>query len=396
MSGFDTLLASTPGTLADHARVIGLPTARVEAWKYMPTRGLIKTAWSRATVKDTSSFALSGGHFLNPPETVVGDRQRCTALESKRLERLLSAQGFSQHHRALEAECLVVEVPKAASAHWQLTRMANGADTAGFATLVIRVGAGATLKLSELFEHADATAPNLDSLAMVLVLERDARVEHTRFQAANAGAYCFTAIDVTAHEHGHYRAEHVDFGAKLARTDLTVTLAGREASTVLLGLALTSGRQYHDTHLSVDHAVGHTRSQMAFRTLVDDQGEATFNGRVLIQKDAQKSATEQSVANLLLSEKGRINPKPELEIYADDVTASHGCTVGNLNQTALFYLRSRGLSESDAKAFLQYAFAEEIVSEIQDPQIAQAVEDYLLGALQQGELIAELKESLDV
>ena len=105
---------------------------------------------------------------------------------------------------------------------------------------------------------------------------------------------------------------------------------------------------------------------------------------------------DRSIANLLLSESARVNPKPELEIYADDVTASHGCTVGSLNKTELFYLKSRGLSEVDARAFLQYAFAEKIIGEIQHPDIRDLVETQLLGELQHGDLIGELKESVNV
>jgi Fe-S cluster assembly protein SufD len=175
-----------------------------------------------------------------------------------------------------------------------------------------------------------------------------------------------------------------------------VALAGKEAQASVNGLAITNGSQYHDTHLAIDHVVGDTRSEMTFRNMVDGKGEATFNGRVLIRKDSQRSGTEQSIANLLMSDSARVNPKPELEIYADDVTASHGCTVGSLNKTELFYLKSRGLSEADARAFLQYAFAEKIVEEIEDPEIRDLVETQLLGELTHGELIAELKESVDV
>ncbi|HAN79986.1 MAG TPA: hypothetical protein DCQ47_00900, partial [Gammaproteobacteria bacterium] len=100
--------------------------------------------------------------------------------------------------------------------------------------------------------------------------------------------------------------------------------------------------------------------------------------------------------SLLLDDDSQFLAKPELEIYADDVTASHGCTVGSLNKTELFYLKTRGLSEADARAFLQYAFAEKIVGEIQHPDIRDLVETQLLGELQHGELIGALKESVDV
>jgi Fe-S cluster assembly protein SufD len=396
MSGFDTLLAKQNSKLALDAQALGLPTKRVESWKYVPTRALTRTSWVEATPRSASGFSLTAGRFMGAPKSLQVENATLTETESARLDALYHAQGFALTHGALESECLVLRVAKTDTQTLSLTRLANQASEAGFATLVIRVETGAQLTLLETFEHSMASDANLDSLCILWMLERDASGTHVRYQAANESAHTFTSIDVQTAENARYIMQSVDFGSKLARTDIQVTLGGRGANTELHGLAVTNGSQYHDTHLSVDHAVGDTQSAMAFRTMVDGKGEATFNGRVLIRKDAQRSATEQSVANLLLSETGRINPKPELEIYADDVTASHGCTVGNLNQTELFYLRSRGLSEADAKAFLQYAFAEKIIEEITDAGIREQVEARLLGELKHGELIAELKESVDV
>ena len=396
MSGFDTLLQAHASPIAREAQTLGLPTQRVESWKYMPTRTLTRTAWVQAEPRTATGFALTAGQFVQAPDALVVSDAKLTDTESERLDALFHAQGFALTHAALQHQRLVLRVPRSESQTVMLTRLANQAQEAGFATLVIRVEAGAQLTLVESFENSEATDTNLDSLCILWMLERDASGTHIRVQAANDGAHTFTSLDVQVAENASYALQSIDFGSKLARTDIQVTLAGAHARTELHGLAVTSGSQYHDTHLAVDHAVGDTQSAMAFRTMVDGKGEATFNGRVLIRKDAQRSATEQSVANLLLSETGRINPKPELEIYADDVTASHGCTVGNLSQTELFYLRSRGLSEADAKAFLQYAFAEKIVEEIQDQAIREQVEMRLLGELKHGELIAELKDSVDV
>ena len=283
-----------------------------------------------------------------------------------------------------------------ASVALNLHHIANQASSAGFAALVIRVSPGAQLTLIEQFDRATVEQANLSSLRCLITLGRDARVTHVRFQAANSHAHVFTNLDVECGEHASYRLQTIEFGSKLARSDIYVALAGKEAQASVNGLAITNGSQYHDTHLAIDHVVGDTKSEMTFRNMVDGKGEATFNGRVLIRKDSQRSGTEQSIANLLMSDSARVNPKPELEIYADDVTASHGCTVGSLNQTELFYLKSRGLSEADARAFLQYAFAEKIVEEIEDPEIRDLVETQLLGELTHGELIAELKESVDV
>ena len=398
MSGFTEWLADVKDVHAPEALAVGLPTKRVESWKYVPTRGLARTSWQPASPQTTERFAVTGGQFVNVPavDGLVMSDTTLTASETKRLEGISQAHGFGLTQAALQNSRLVLTVQKTASVVLNLHHLANQPSSAGFATLVIRVEAGAQLTLVEQFESTDTEKANLSSLRCLITLTRDSSVTHVRFQASNMAAHVFSNLDVECGENASYRLQTIEFGSKLARNDIYIALAGREASASVNGLAITNGSQYHDTHLAIDHVVGETNSEMTFRNMVDGKGEATFNGRVLIRKDSQRSATEQSIANLLLSESARVNPKPELEIYADDVTASHGCTVGSLNKTELFYLKSRGLSEADARAFLQYAFAEKIVEEIEHPDIRELVETQLLGELKHGELIAELKESVDV
>ena len=398
MSGFSAWLEDIEGVSAHQALMVGLPTKRVESWKYVPTRNLTRTNWQPATPKTTERFALTGGRFSNIPDVSgleVADEQ-LTPKEQKRLEEISEVNGFGLTQAALDNSRLILTIQETALVRINLDHLANEASSAGFATLILRLEAGAELTFVERFEATVVEKSNLSSLRCIITLSRDASVTHIRFQAANATAHIFSNTDVTCGENASYRLQTIDFGAKLARNDITIALAGREASASVNGLAITKGSQYHDTHLTIDHVTGDTRSEMSLRNMVDEKGEATTNGRVLIRKDSQRSATEQSIANLLLSESARVNPKPELEIYADDVTASHGCTVGSLNKTELFYLKTRGLSEADARAFLQYAFAEKIVGEIQHPDIRDLVETQLLGELQHGELIGELKESVDV
>ncbi len=398
MSGFSAWLEDIEGISAHQALMVGLPTKRVESWKYVPTRNLTRTNWQPATPKTTERFALTGGRFSNIPDVSgleVADEQ-LTPKDQKRLEEISEVNGFGLTQAALDNSRLILTIQETASVRINLDHLANEASSAGFATLILRLEAGAELTFVERFEATVVEKSNLSSLRCIITLSRDASVTHIRFQAANATAHIFSNTDVTCGENASYRLQTIDFGAKLARNDITIALAGREASASVNGLAITKGSQYHDTHLTIDHVTGDTRSEMSLRNMVDEKGEATTNGRVLIRKDSQRSATEQSIANLLLSESARVNPKPELEIYADDVTASHGCTVGSLNKTELFYLKTRGLSEADARAFLQYAFAEKIVGEIKHPDIRDLVETQLLGELQHGELIGELRESVDV
>ena len=398
MSGFNAWLSDIEGISAQQALEAGLPTKRVESWRYVPTRSLTRTGWRPATPQTTERFALTGGRFSNIPE--VGGLKvtdaKLTPDEQRRLKGMSEAHGFGLTQAALDHSLLILTVQGKASVRINLVHLANEASSAGFATLVFRLEAGAQLTFIEQFEATVVEKSNLSSLRCVITLSRDASVTHVRFQAANAAAHIFSNIDVSCGENASYRLQTIEFGAKLARNDINIALAGREASASVNGLAITKGSQYHDTHLTIDHVVGDTKSEMTFRNMVDGKGEATINGRVLIRKDSQRSGTEQSIANLLLSESARVNPKPELEIYADDVTASHGCTVGSLDKTELFYLKSRGLSEADARAFLQYAFAEKIIGEIQHPDIRDLVETQLLGELQHGDLIGELKECVDV
>ena len=398
MSGFSAWLNDIEGISAQQALKAGLPTKRVESWKYVPTRSLNRTGWRPATPQATERFALTGGRFANIPEVSgleVTD-EKLTPEEKKRLTGMSEAHGFGLTQAALDHSQLILTVQETASVRINLDHLANEASSAGFATLVLRLEAGAQLTFIEQFEATVVEKSNLSSLRCVITLSRDASVKHVRFQKANATAHIFSNIEVSCGENASYRLQTIEFGAKLARNDINIALAGREASASVNGLAITKGSQYHDTHLTIDHVVGDTKSEMTFRNMVDGKGEATINGRVLIRQDSQRSGTEQSIANLLLSESARVNPKPELEIYADDVTASHGCTVGSLNKMELFYLKSRGVSEADARAFLQYAFAEKIIGEIQHQDIREFVETQLLGELQHGDLIEELKESVDV
>jgi Fe-S cluster assembly protein SufD len=399
MSGLHTLLTESERYSAKDALQKGLPSKQVESWKYLPSRTLNRTNWVSASHRESTGFALNGGRFANLPlcdGMSTSTHSSLNPSEIARLENIASAHGFSLAQDALNTDCLLLEVMKLAEVRIDLSRLANNASEAGFATLVIRVGEGARLLLIEQFEDVPRSQPNLDSLRILADVSRNGEMKHLRFQTANDHAQVFTEIAVDISENGHYNLHTIDFGAKLSRTDIEIRLSAEQASTKINGLAVTNGSQYHDTHLAVEHRVGDTQSAMTFRNMVDGKGEATFNGRVLIEKNAQRSATEQSVGNLLLSKTARVNPKPELEIYADDVTASHGCTVGSLNQNELFYLKSRGISETDARAFLQYAFAAKLVELIEDAEIRELVESRLLGELKHGELISELKESVHV
>ncbi len=155
-----------------------------------------------------------------------------------------------------------------------------------------------------------------------------------------------------------------DFGGALARNDIIADIAGAGASVNLKGLYLAGGRQHIDNHTRVDHRVGPATSAEDYRGILGGRSRCVFNGKAVVHAGADGTDADQSNHNLLLSANAEIDTKPELEIYADDVKCSHGATVGQLDETALFYLRSRGLDEGQATQILTRAFASTIADQV--------------------------------
>lgn len=165
----------------------------------------------------------------------------------------------------------------------------------------------------------------------------------------------------------------IDLGGRLTRNDVHVNLDGAGAKTELFGIFLATDGQHIDNHTRIDHRAPETKSIETFRGIVGDRGRGVFNGKVVVHPDAQKVDAQQSSDNLLLSEKAEIDTKPELEIYADEVKCSHGATVGDLDTEQLFYMKSRGIKESDARGILIFAFANEILKLIGLPRLRERV-----------------------
>jgi Fe-S cluster assembly protein SufD len=181
-----------------------------------------------------------------------------------------------------------------------------------------------------------------------------------------------------------------DLGARLARSDTQVHLNGPGAEISLNGIYAPAGRQHIDNHTRIDHRQPQCRSREAFRGVIDGHGRGVFNGKIVVHKDAQKTDSQQSSAALLLSRHAEVDAKPELEIYADDVKCAHGATVGQLDEEAIFYLRSRGLDDTAARSLLTYSFADVLVRELPIPTLRRYVERELLSRLPGGSALEGL------
>src|SRR4029079_8919072 len=188
--------------------------------------------------------------------------------------------------------------------------------------------------------------------------------EHTRIQRESERAYHVGLTHVDQQRDSHYRAFSLAMGGAGARHKLHVRLNEENIETLMYGLYLTRGDQVTDSHTAIYHDQPNCRSWEVYKGILDGRSRGVFNGKVFVKPEAQKTDAKQTNRNLLLSDGARVDTKPQLEIFADDVKCTHGATVGQLDDIALFYSRSRGIPAAEAQRLLTYALAAEVIAEV--------------------------------
>ena len=387
---------------------LGFPDPREEAWKYTNLRRLESRRFAPAGREQ----ALAATPTL-PPD--LGDRRvvlvnghlrddlsRLAALpRGVTVRTLAQAHGdglaatvlrwpqgggterFAALNAALSPDPLYVEVE--AGVHCvevlHLVLVATGPTaTMSYPRVSLKLGAGSTLRV--VVHHVgDGEVEHFVSSVLDADLADAATLHVYRVQAAGTKAFHIERCDATVRAGARLAVRDAQLGAALARLDLNVSLAGRAAEAELTGLFIADGARHLDTHVHVDHRAIETRSVQDYRGVAAIRGRAVFNGKTVVHEGAQKSNARQSSRNLLLTTGAEIDTKPELEIYADDVQCSHGATTGRLDPAALFYLRSRGLAESEARSALTRAFAGAVLSRFDHAPVAALVHDELDGRL---------------
>lgn len=251
---------------------------------------------------------------------------------------------------------------------------AAGARATSQARVNISVGAGSSASFLE-YHVSDGNAEHYANSVVDLSLDAEARVDYLRIQERHAlhsqTSYLRAELDTgSLLQHGAF-----DFGGKLVRNDLHIEINGADAKAHFCGLYLAEDGQHIDNHTRVDHKVGPARSAQEYRGILHGKSRCVWNGKAIVHAGADGTDADQANHNLLLTEKCEVDTKPELEIYADDVKCSHGTTVGQLDETALFYLRTRGIDESAARQLLTRAFAESIAVQAPIDQLQQRISD---------------------
>ncbi len=351
-----------------HQRLMqqGFPDLKTEAWKYTSLRVLEKRELA-PTVPDAVAAApelpfaadvipVVNGRIdvdqLNLPAGVRLEPQDPAELVNVDYGDKAGAMAWLNLARFEQAWRLVIE--KSLTRPLVLAMTTSEDFAAGtHPRLKIDVEPGAE---AVLIEQQIDRGQGLVNIVEDIALARGSRLRHL-IQRRNAESVWVQRSTVMVSADADYRCHGVDLAGRLVRQDLSVHLTEAGANGEIDGVVFIDSKQHVDWHTAIEHEVGHTTSRESFRILADGSGVGVFNGRIYIQRGADESHSDLNTANLLLSENARINTKPELEIYAEEVTASHGATIGQLEDSALFYLRSRGLSAGEAMALLKYGFA---------------------------------------
>jgi Fe-S cluster assembly protein SufD len=292
--------------------------------------------------------------------------------------------GFAALNTALFEQGLLVEIEPGAAPEAPIeVEVENRCGTdedgvASFTRLLVVVGAGGRATLVERYAGRGSY---LESAVTEIVLGPGAELRHVRLQRESQSAWHMASLDVRQERDSRYASHSIALGGRLARLEITATLAGEGAECALDGLYLARDSQLLDHQTLVDHAAPHTTSRELYKGILDGRSRGVFRGRVHVRPDAQKIDASQTNRSLLLSDDAIANTKPQLEIYADDVKCSHGASIGQLSDDALFYLRSRGVSLSQARALLSFAFASEVVRSLPEGPIRAEIEELTVGWL---------------
>ena len=226
--------------------------------------------------------------------------------------------------------------------------------------------------------HALTNSVYFNNITTEIKLGANTYLEHYKLQQESTKAFHIATLQVDQGPGSHFTSYSISLGGRLVRNDINIHLGAKEAHCNLYGLYTGHGRQHTDYHTRIDHAKPNGSSMEIYKGILNGHSRAVFNGQVTIHPHAQKSSAQQTNKNLLLSENAEIDTKPQLEIYADDVSAAHGATVGDLDKEMLFYLCSRGLDYPMAHALLVYGFAHEIIEKITLNPIQQYLQSTLM------------------
>jgi len=384
------------------------PTRRDEDWKYTSVTSVIKQAYREGqpaalAQKDLEAISypelnalklVFTNGVLDPRHSDLDELPDglhllpvTQALEDDGIRRWMEVQiaqaggtgknTFLPLNRAFAAHGLFIRSDRNAAIERpiHLIYLSAAGEDAHFAhpQLFVQAQGGSRLTLIESYRALDPDSLYFTNTANWIELGANARVDHYRLQRESRAAYQIHNTLVRQERDSTYSSYAVDLGGKLVRNNLSTELLNSNTQTNYYGIYLGNGKQHLDNQTFIDHAVPHCQSNELYKGILTDSSRGVFNGKVMVRQDAQKTNAFQQNSSLVLSPRAVMDTKPQLEIYADDMRCSHGATIGQLDEAAVFYLRSRGIPNRKARNLLQQAFLGEVVDFMELAPIAERV-----------------------
>lgn len=398
LPGSPSVIAARREAIETYER-LGLPHRRIEEWKYTDLRALVGEVLPLAAAPDAA--ALKRAAEAVKPHAIAGARKLVLvdgvfAADLSDVRALAAEAGFKTLRETLEKDAgllttastdavialnaamatdgVVLSIPDGAqlSAPIQIIHLTTVTSASAFTRSQVAIGKGARVTIVESFVAAGAGAYQVND-AVLITAGDDAEVAHIRLMDDAPDALNVTSHFVTVGANVKFNFFNMTTGAAVSRLQGFITLAGEGSELSANGVNLLQKTEHGDTTLVVDHVVPNCVSREVFRAVIDDRAHSVFQGRIIVRPDAQKTDGKMMTRALLLSDEAEADNKPELEIFADDVSCGHGATAGALDESLLFYLKARGLPEKQAQALLIQAFVGEAIEQIADDVLREHV-----------------------
>lgn len=384
---------------------VGFPSKKEEAWKYTSLKSILKEDYSvfpkqedaldYKDVKkyfihdiDTYNIIFIDGKYSSHLSQTTHDKmdvclmssalnkERYKAVIDKHFNKIATKDSLSSLNTAFSSEGAYIHIPKSKVAEKpiQIIHFSTGNESALMLQPrnLIVVEENAQVQIIE--RHQSLTDnPVLTNSVTEISADKNAIVDYYKIQNDNANASLIDNTFIDQKGSSHCLVHTFSFGGKLTRNNLNFYQNGEHIDSTMKGITIIGEKQHVDHNTLVHHIEPNCESHQDYKGIFGDSATGVFNGKVVVEKEAQKTNAFQANNNILLSDKATINTKPQLEIFADDVKCSHGCTIGQLDDSAMFYMRSRGIPEKEAKALLMYAFSNNVLSSVKIPELKQRI-----------------------
>ena len=380
----------------------GFPTKRDEAWKYTSLNAVLKNDFSVFPKKENAiEFSEVKKYFIHEIDTykvifvdgVFSSFLSSTthdgldvclmssALTKPKYKMVIDEyfneiaskdESLTSLNTAFAHEGAYINIPKSkvVDKPIEIINFSTGTEAALLVqprNLII-VGENAHVQIIERHQSLNENPVLTNSVTEIFAKKR-AIVDYYKIQNDNLQASLIDNTYIAQKDQSHVSVHTFSFGGNITRNNLNFYHQGEHIDSTLKGITIIEGKQHVDHYTLVQHATPNCESHQNYKGIYDDKSTGVFNGKIFVEREAQKTDAFQKNNNILLSDKATINAKPQLEIFADDVKCSHGCTIGQLDEKAMFYMQSRGIPQKEAKALLMYAFSNEVIESIKIPEL---------------------------